>query len=143
MECNCKNILNLQPICNPTINVSEKCNPAVNITANSQGTLYHDRLMHREYQDQHPISAITGLEDAIEGINSAIGSQGETISGHIANKNNPHEVTKSQVGLGNVDNTSDADKPISTATQTALDGKANKATTLAGYGITDAYNING
>jgi hypothetical protein len=33
--------------------------------------------------------------------------------------------TKSDVGLGNVDNTSDASKPISTATQTALDLKAN------------------
>jgi hypothetical protein len=33
-------------------------------------------------------------------------------------------VTKSMVGLGNVDNTSDANKPISTATQTALDAKA-------------------
>lgn len=32
-------------------------------------------------------------------------------------------LTKSSVGLGNVDNTSDANKPISTATQTALDGK--------------------
>jgi hypothetical protein len=44
---------------------------------------------------------------------------------HISNKNNPHEVTKAQVGLGNCDNTSDLDKPISTATQTALDGKVN------------------
>ena len=34
-------------------------------------------------------------------------------------------VTKSHVGLGNVDNTSDANKPVSTATQTALDLKAN------------------
>jgi hypothetical protein len=33
-------------------------------------------------------------------------------------------VTKSHVGLGNVDNTSDANKPVSTATQTALDAKA-------------------
>ena len=32
-------------------------------------------------------------------------------------------LNKAAVGLGNVDNTSDADKPISTATQTALDGK--------------------
>lgn len=32
--------------------------------------------------------------------------------------------TKADVGLGNVDNTSDADKPVSTATQAALDGKA-------------------
>ena len=36
-------------------------------------------------------------------------------------------VTKSHVGLGNVDNTSDANKPVSTATQTALDLKANLA----------------
>jgi hypothetical protein len=36
-------------------------------------------------------------------------------------------LTKSSVGLGNVDNTSDADKPVSTATQTALDLKAPKA----------------
>ena len=34
-------------------------------------------------------------------------------------------LTKSDVGLGNVDNTSDANKPISTATQTALDLKAD------------------
>lgn len=44
-----------------------------------------------------------------------------TVNAHIANKNNPHEVTKAQVGLGNVDNTSDLAKPISTATQAALD----------------------
>jgi hypothetical protein len=36
-------------------------------------------------------------------------------------------VTKSHVGLGNVDNTSDANKPVSTATQTALDAKIAKA----------------
>lgn len=50
-----------------------------------------------------------------------------SITNHINNKNNPHEVTKAQVGLSNVDNTSDASKPISTATQTALDKKADKS----------------
>lgn len=45
---------------------------------------------------------------------------------HISASNNPHGVTKSQVGLGNVDNTSDANKPISTATQTALNDKADE-----------------
>lgn len=44
---------------------------------------------------------------------------------HISNKSNPHSVTKVQVGLGNVDNTSDANKPISTATQNALNSKFN------------------
>ena len=61
------------------------------------------------------------------------------LDAHEANHNNPHQVTKAQVGLGNCDNTADADKPISTAVQAALDTKADKATTLAGYGITDAY----
>lgn len=50
-----------------------------------------------------------------------------SITSHINNKNNPHAVTKAQVGLSNVDNTSDASKPISTATQTALDKKADKS----------------
>lgn len=44
---------------------------------------------------------------------------------HIANKSNPHSVTKAQLGLANVNNTSDADKPISTAMQTALNNKSN------------------
>lgn len=44
---------------------------------------------------------------------------------HISNISNPHSVTKVQVGLGNVDNTSDANKPISTATQNALNSKFN------------------
>jgi hypothetical protein len=39
-------------------------------------------------------------------------------------------ITSSMVGLGNVDNTSDADKPVSTATQNALDLKANLSRTL-------------
>ena len=39
-------------------------------------------------------------------------------------------LSKSDVGLGNVDNTSDLDKPISTATQTALNAKENASTVL-------------
>lgn len=47
---------------------------------------------------------------------------------HIADSTNPHSVTKAQVGLGNADNTSDADKPVSTAQQAALDLKTNLTT---------------
>jgi hypothetical protein len=39
--------------------------------------------------------------------------------------NTPTGIVKSDVGLGNVDNTSDASKPVSTATQTALDAKVD------------------
>ena len=46
---------------------------------------------------------------------------------HDARTDNPHEVTATQVGLGNCDNTADADKPVSTAQQGALDLKADAA----------------
>ena len=52
------------------------------------------------------------------------------IDNHIADTNNPHSVNATQVGLGNVDNTSDLDKPISTATQTAIDA-INQDTNLS------------
>lgn len=45
--------------------------------------------------------------------------------------------TANEIGLGNVDNTADADKPISTATQTALDGKADTGHTHTVSDITD------
>ena len=48
-----------------------------------------------------------------------------TINNHITDTNNPHGVTKEQVGLENVDNTSDIEKPISNAMQEALDLKAD------------------
>lgn len=48
-------------------------------------------------------------------------------------------VTKAMVGLGNVDNTADADKPVSTATQTALDGKLS----LSGGTMTGALTLSG
>ena len=54
-------------------------------------------------------------------LNQNFDSIDAAIAGHAANTNNPHQVTKEQVGLGNVDNTSDADKPISAAAQAALD----------------------
>jgi len=48
------------------------------------------------------------------------------IDSHISSSTNPHAVTQTQVGLGSVDNTSDADKPVSTVTQTALDLKTDE-----------------
>lgn len=56
---------------------------------------------------------------------------------HIANKSNPHGVTKSQIGLGNVDNTSDANKPVSTAQQAALNLKLNTSLKGAANGLAE------
>lgn len=49
----------------------------------------------------------------------------DNLDAHEADTANPHSVTKAQVGLGNADNTSDANKPVSAATQIALDNKAD------------------
>ena len=65
---------------------------------------------------------LNGLKDQA-GITADIDAVQTNLETHINNKSNPHKVTKYQVGLGNVDNTSDANKPISNATQTALNGK--------------------
>lgn len=91
-------------------------------------------------EDSHTINAATtsqaglmsssdktkldGLKDQA-GITSDIDAVQTNLETHINNKSNPHEVDKAQVGLGNVDNTSDANKPISTATQDALNSKFN------------------
>jgi hypothetical protein len=55
------------------------------------------------------------------------------IQSHISNTSNPHTTTKAQVGLGSADNTADADKPVSTATQTALNGKQAIETATQDY----------
>jgi len=47
-----------------------------------------------------------------------------TITAHTSRTDNPHTVTKAQVGLGSAENTADSAKPVSTATQAALDAKA-------------------
>jgi hypothetical protein len=73
----------------------------------------------------HTASEITDFD--VEVSNNADVSANTT---HRGLTNNPHSVTAAQVGLGNVDNTSDADKPVSTATQTALDGKVDDAQVL-------------
>lgn len=76
----------------------------------------------------------TTLKNAYDGAVTWITTNGANILAHLPRTDNPHNVTKTQVGLGNVDNTSDLLKPISTATQTALNAKQNKLT--AGTNIT-------
>ena len=49
----------------------------------------------------------------------------ENFNSHVDNKSNPHEVTKEQVGLGNVDNTADAAKVVLSATKATQDANGN------------------
>lgn len=55
-------------------------------------------------------------------------SQNSTdIVSHVNNTNNPHSVTKDQVGLNNVDNTRDIDKPVSTSQNAAISAALSEA----------------
>lgn len=169
--------------------------PDVTYTADiklSEATRDHTKLYNRDRANQHPMSAITGLEDALDGLSddiiaennraieaeealdnkidleadtradeitrveglisdeetrakgveqdlaSSIDSNHQAISNHVSDKNNPHEVTKTQVGLGNVENLAPADMPVSTATQTALNTKVDKVSTADRVYGTDA-----
>ena len=88
---------------------------------------------------------MSGISDTeigyLDGVTSAIQTQldakapiaSPTFTGTVSG------VSKSMVGLGNVDNTSDANKPVSTATQTALDAKL----ALAGGTMTGALTLSG
>lgn len=67
----------------------------------------------------------TYVDDLIADTGTDLTELETKVNNHIANKSNPHSVTKAQVGLGNASNTSDADKPVSTAQATAIaDAKA-------------------
>lgn len=72
----------------------------------------------------------TYVDDLIADTGSDVTALETKVNNHIANKSNPHTVTKTQVGLGNVNNTSDADKPVSTA-QAAAIAEAKAAGTAA------------
>lgn len=65
---------------------------------------------------------LDGLKAQAE-IDTSISNVQNNLNAHINNRTNPHRVTKEQIGLDQVDNTSDANKPISNATQTALNSK--------------------
>lgn len=87
-----------------------------------------DRANHTGTQ---ALATVSGLPEALD----AKAAQAD-LSAHANATNNPHAVTKAQVGLGNVDNTADADKPVSTAVATALAGKSNTGHTHATTEIT-------
>jgi acid phosphatase family membrane protein YuiD len=111
---------------------------ATGATANDTDANLKNRANHTGSQ---AISTVTGLQTALDGKQpldsdlTAIAALAPTDNDFVQRKagawtnRTPAQaktdlaLTKSDVGLANVDNTSDANKPVSTATQTALDGK--------------------
>ena len=90
-----------------------------------------DEATAREQADTALGVRITGVAQDVTAEQTRATARENAIAGdladHEADTDNPHQVTKAQVGLGNVDNTSDLAKPVSTAQQAALDLKADNS----------------
>ena len=100
------------------------------VTTNDQTPTYE------EAEEFENISSGEKLSIAFGKIQKAISS----LLGHINNFDNPHKTTKSQIQLGNVDNTSDVDKPVSTAQQKAIDGAYANSNKYTDQKIADLIN---
>lgn len=86
------------------------------------------------------LSALGKLQKQITDLSSTVSTNGSTLSSHTSNTSNPHSVTKAQIGLSDVDNTSDINKPVSTAQQTALNLKVDTADVIGnGYAASKGY----
>ena len=96
--------------------------------------------------DQTPsYTAATALAALVSGekLSVALGklAKGTTdLISHLANKSNPHGVTKAQIGLGSVDNTADKSKPVSTLQQDAIDAAMAQANAYTLQKIADLIN---
>lgn len=101
-----------------------------NVITNDQTPTYE------EAEEFENISSGEKLSIAFGKIQKAISS----LLGHINNFDNPHKTTKSQIQLGNVDNTSDVDKPVSTAQQKAIDGAYANSNKYTDQKIADLIN---
>ena len=125
---------------------------------NARDTANRDRENHTGTQD---ISTVSGLQEQLEAkaLDAEISLVGKSnnyndldnkptiptlITDHselnLDDGSNPHGTTKSDVGLSNVDNTSDADKPISTATGAALATKLEEPVLVNSNTITFEAN---
>lgn len=105
-------------------------------TYNAGDQIVYDGAAWDKIDNTDQVSSVAGKTGAVTLVAGDIGGLGALatrsdvdFNAHVTGKPSTyppsnHTHTKSQVGLGNVDNTADLDKPISTATQAALDGKA-------------------
>lgn len=105
----------------------------------------HYNLKKPGYDDFGDIADINGNSDKIDtALHEAktAGTAAQTnLDTHTANNSNPHGVTKAQLGLGNVNNTSDVNKPVSIAQQAAIAAVEKKiiGKSLAGEGFPLTY----
>lgn len=112
---------------------SEVTNKPTSYQADWNSTVINKPATFAPSAHPHIIGDVTNLQSTLDA-KAPLASP--TFTGTVSG------ITKAMVGLGNVDNTSDASKPISTAVQTALNGKANTFTIPTCNG-TDKVTANG
>jgi hypothetical protein len=148
-----ENVANVSPADLPISDATQIAIDAVDdaVTAhtsdhdNPHGVTAHQVDAYTQAETDSMVSGVTSalavvsgrtdtLEDRVDAIDTDLGdldteqsSTALALSNHVADMGNPHGTTKAQVGLANADNTADVDKPVSTATQNALNLKANTA----------------
>jgi hypothetical protein len=111
------------------------------VTESSTSTLTNKTLTSPQINEAVALTATATELNYVDGVTSSIQTQldakaslaGATFTGTVSG------ISKSMVGLGNVDNTSDANKPVSTAQQTAIDGRL----ALSGGTLTGALTLSG
>ena len=85
--------------------------PAFNGTGSTTASYIEERLICAVAVGNATVTAVLSSEQY---------ASYDDLQDHVADANNPHKVTKAQVGLGSVDNTSDVDKPVSMAQAAAI-----------------------
>ena len=118
---------------NDYVILGNKIYRVVDVENNIKQLLPETSAEHVTFADKKGKYTSTNVEDALteiaetvvennEKLTSEISGVGTLLTNHKNDKDNPHGVTKTQVGLGNVDNTADLDKPISNAQKTVNAG---------------------
>lgn len=104
----------------------------------------NDSQLSEIYIDNTDVTSGDTVCSSINKLQSQNSNIKSNLSSHVNNVNNPHGVTKYQIDLGSVDNTSDVNKPISISTQNALNLKVDKTTSItAGSGLTGGGILSG
>lgn len=122
---------NIEDIKQDIVNIQESLELILGESASDVIDKFNEILSFLEgYDDSQTLKGVISdleqmINDAEDDISLLEKEIKAALDSHINDYNNPHQVTKEQVGLDQVDNTSDLNKPISTLTQQALDYEAN------------------
>lgn len=108
------------------------------------------KLLKPDEAEKYNVNVFNGNADLIDSALSRLDQKDksqddllatkDSLNSHINNKNNPHEITKSKIGLSNVENTSDSEKPVSTAQREAINDIYAQANSYTDAKIAELIN---